>query len=199
MSDTLARLRTLTLGTVAACLLAACGEDPVLPPATLPVTEHTLVLSALRGTSVLTPSGYNMFVLLPVRTDQTTEFDFAFDIGPDSLYGLGTTGDTISVLMPRGSLGFAADGGLQTTSVPFDSIVMGLLNGYERELPTRIQVGGVVMAASRVQQCSFQVVRPRVAKLRIDAIDLATRQVTIRVVIDPNCGYLSLRPGLPTE
>ena len=199
MSDSLARLRTVSLSALAVASLAACGTDLVLPPPQLPVTEHTITLSALTGTFVRTPSAYNMFVQLEVRTDQTTEFDFAFDIGIDSTFGLGTAGDTIAVLLPRGALGFTADGGLQTTPVPFDSIVRGLLSGYEREQGVRVGVGDVVMAASRIQQCSFQVVRPRVAKLRIDQIDFATRQVTIRVVINPNCGYLSLRPGLPTE
>jgi len=199
MCDLLARLRTVTLWALAAAPLAACGDNPVLPPAQVPVTEQQITISALTGTDVRTPSAYNMLILIEVRTDETTEFDFAFDIGIDSVLGVGTTGDTVAVLLPRGALGFAADGGLQTTTVPFDSIVMGLLNGYERGRPVRIREGDAVMAASRIQQCTFQVVRPRVAKLRIDQIDLVQRRAVIRVVINPNCGYLSLRPGIPRE
>lgn len=196
MRDRLRLLPALAPWALAA-LLAGCSDNPVLPPATLPVTEQQILLSALTGTDVRMPSAYNMIVLAEIRTDNTTDFDFAFDIGIDSAFGVGTAGDTVAVLLPRGALGFNVDGGLQLTTTPFDSIMRGALDGYEREQPVRIRQGDVLLAASRTQQCTYQVVRPRVAKLRVDSVDVAARQVSIRVVIDPNCGYLSLAPGLP--
>lgn len=197
MSRLLAGPRAFGLPMVAAVLLASCGEDIVLPPATSPVTEQQILLHALTGTSVQSPSAYNMLILLEVRTDQTSDFDFAFELGIDSVLGVGTAGDTVAVLLPRGALGFAADGGLQATAVPFDSIVQAPLEGYEQQKPTRIRTGDAVLAISRLQQCNFNIIRPLVAKLRIDTIDLIARTVSIRVVIDPNCGYLSLAPGIP--
>ena len=183
----------------AAGLLVACGNDVVLPPATSPVTEQQITLSALSGTDVLTPSAYNMLFLLEIRTDETTDFDFAFEIGPDTALGVGTTGDTVAVLLPRGVFGFTPDGGLQTTTIPYDSIMRAPLEGYIGDKPTVIHAGDAVLAASRVQQCAFNVVRPRVAKLRIDEVDFTLRRTVIRVTIDPNCGYLSLAPGVPKD
>lgn len=199
MSNPLAGPRASGLPLVAAALLAACGADVVLPPPTQPVTEQQITLYALTGTAVQAPSAYNMLILLEIRTDQTSDFDFAFEIGIDSALGVGTAGDTVAVLLPRGALGFSADGGLQVVGVPFDSIVRAPLEGYEQERPTRIREGDAVLATSRLQQCNFNVIRPLVAKLRVDDIDLVQRTAVIRVVIDPNCGYLSLAPGMPRD
>ena len=180
--------------------LAACGTDAQLPPAGLPVTQQQITLYALTGTDVRTPSAYVVSSTpIEVRTDETTDFDFAFDIGVDSAFGLGTTGDTVAVLLPRGALGFAADGGLQTSTLVYDSIKGAPLNGYERDHPLAVHQGQAVIAAGRLQQCTYQIVRPRaVAKLHVDSLDLADRKAIITVVIDPNCGYLSLQPGFPT-
>jgi hypothetical protein len=195
MSTPLAKTRAGVLPLLAAVLLASCGVDIVLPPATVPVQEDDFTLHALTGTPVDSPSAYSMLILLEIRTDETTEFDFAFEIGVDSVLGTGTTGDTVAVLFPRGALGFTADGGLQLATQPYDSILRGPLTGYQREQPTVIAEGEVVLAASRLQTCNFNVVRPRVAKLRIDDIDFVMRTVTFHMVINPNCGYLSLVPG----
>jgi hypothetical protein len=187
--------RAVVLPLVAAVLLAGCGDDIVLPPASQVVLEQQITLYALSNTGVQEPSAYNMLIPLEVRTDETTDFDFAFEIGPDSALGVGTTGDTVAVLMPRGTLGFVQDGGLQKTAVPYDSIVRGILDGYVRDVPTVIDSGDVVLAASRLQACNYNVYRPLVAKMRVDGVDFAARTANIRVTIDPNCGYLSLVPG----
>lgn len=187
--------RFAVLPLVAAALLAGCGEDVVLPPASRVVLEQTITLYALSGTSVQQPSAYNMLIPIEVRTDETSDFEFALEIGPDTALGLGTTGDTVAALLPRGALGFLPDGGLQLTTLPYDSIVRGTLEGYVSDLPTRIEAGNVVLASSRLQACNYNIYRPLVAKLRVDAIDFDARYAVIRVTLDPNCGYLSLVPG----
>ena len=55
--------------------------------------------------------------------------------------------------------------------------------------------GDVVLAASRMITCVGNQPSPRFAKLRIDAVDVASHSVSITLVIDPNCGYLGLEPG----
>ena len=199
MSDTTTRLRPRSWTLPAALLLAACGADISLPPAQLPVTQQVITLSAITNTPVGTPSAYNMLSLAEIRPEQTTNFDFIFDLGPDSSYGLGTTGDTIAVLIPRGGIGLVADGGLQVTFTPFDSIILAPLNGYENQLPTRVRAGDAVLAASRLQTCDFNIISPRYAKMEITSIDVPTRVAVIRVVIDPNCGYRQLSQGIPIQ
>ena len=179
--------------------LAACGGDLTVPPATRPITQHVFTLSAMTGTAVNTPSAYDLLLTSEVFTHQTSSFDFAFDIGPDSAFRLGTTGDTIAVLLPRGSLGFTPDGGLQQSPVGLDSIALAPVTGYETLKPTRIRSGDVLIEASRLQQCEFGILSPRYSKMEIQAISLVTRTILIRMIIDPNCGYRSLTSGIPTR
>jgi hypothetical protein len=189
------RARALT--PLLAALLVACGEENVLPPAQIPVAEQEIRLYALSGTPVNTRSGYSMLALVEVRLDRTNDFDFAFEIAPDSLLGVGTTGDTVAALLPRSFFGYLPDGGLQVTTVPFDSIELAPVEGYERERPTVVEEGTVLLAASRLQTCNFNIYRPKYAKLLVQQLDLVNRVAVIRVIIDPNCGYRSLLPGIP--
>lgn len=179
-------------------LLAGCGDAITLPPASVPIAQQQIELFALTETAVGTPSAYNMTTLAEVQVFRTNDFDFAFDIGIDSVLGTGTTGDTVAVLLPRAYLGFQEDGGLQWTLTGFDSVLIAPVEGYEKARPTRIRAGDTVIAASRLQTCNFNFIRPRYAKLYVESIDLATRRAVFRVVIDTNCGYRSLGSGVPT-
>ncbi len=184
--------RRMPLAALAAAALAACGADLTLPPAQIPIAQQQITLYALTGTPVNTSSAYSMLGLAEVRTDLSTSFDFAFDIRD-------TLGGTQAYLLPRGSIGFVPDGGLQLTSLPFDSVVRAPNEGYVRDRPVPIDSGTVLIAASRAQTCSFSIVLPRYAKLLVLSLDRVNRVVVIRVVIDPNCGYRGLGSGIPTE
>jgi hypothetical protein len=199
MSDTQKMPRPVTrlLRFAGLLSLVACGQDLSLPPAQLPVTQQQITLSAVTNTPVNTNSAYNMVGLAEVRTDLSNNFDFVFDLGPDSSYGLGTTGDTIAVLMPRGYVGFVQDGGMQFTLTSFDSVVIAPALGYETQKPTRIRGGDVILAASRLQTCDFGILSPRYAKMDIVSIDVPSRTAIILVKINPNCGYRSLKDGIP--
>jgi hypothetical protein len=192
MSETLSRPRRRWLFALAAAALAGCGDELTLPPATQLITQQQITLFALSGTSVLTPSAYSMLNLAEVRVDLTTNFDFAFDIRD-------TVGGPQAFLIPRGNLGFGADGGLQLSTVPFDSLLLAPTEGYERIQPVPIDSGSVILAASRIQSCDFAVASPRYAKLLVLSLDMTTRSAVIRVIIDPNCGYRGLGTGIPTE
>lgn len=191
--------RSVLLALALAPALAACGDPFALPPAGLPVSEQRVILFALSGTPVNTHSAYSMLSLGLARTDQTNDYDFAFEIGPADKLGVGASGDTVAVLLPRGSLGFPADGGFQADERPFDEILLAPESGYDEERPAVIVEGSVYIVSSRRQQCNFGFVRPRYAKLWVELLDLAERVVWLRVVIDPNCGYRSLAPGFPTR
>lgn len=191
--------RAFTLAAV--LLLAACGSSVDIPPATVAVEQQQIHLYALNNTPVGTPSAYDMINLAETQTFRDNSWDFVFDIGPDSAYGLGTTGDTIAVLMPRNHFGFAVDGGLQWTLAPFDSLNIAPLypTGYDTTKAVRIRAGDVVIAASRGQSCNFGVTRPRYAKVLIQTIDLATLSSIMLLEIDTNCGFRGLGVGIPTQ
>ena len=183
----------------AALLAAACGPDISLPPAALEVTQQVITLSAISNSPVNTPSGYDAVGLSEVFTQNSSDFDFVFDLGIDSTFGLGHKGDTVAVLLPRGYMGFLPNGGLQTTFVAFDSIVLAPVSGYEGVKPTRIRAGDNVLVASRTQQCQFGILSPRYAKAEVFTIDVAQRLMQMRLIIDPNCGYRQLTSGIPSH
>ncbi len=183
-----------------AALLAACGDPFALPPANQPTSERIVILYALSGTPLSTPSAFNLVSGIEVRTDRTPDFDIALEFAPDSALGLGTTGDTIAALLPRGALGFAADPGvLIDSTTPWDSLRLAPTDGYTTDKAVRIDSGDVVVASSRAQGCNFGLVRHLYAKIRIDQVDRAQRRIVTLTVTDPNCGYRGLGPGIPVQ
>ncbi len=185
---------------ILALLLAGCGTDLTLPPASAPITQQQIILFALTNTPVNTNSAYDMLQPIEVRVDQTNAFDFAFDLRFDSAYGIGKHGDTVAVLIPRGAMGFVADPGL--IALPgifnYDSLQVAPAGGYTKDRAVAIHEGDVLYAASRIQTCNFGFTLPHYAKLIIQKIDLAAYSTTIRVVLDPNCGYREINSGIPT-
>lgn len=170
----------------------ACGDGIGLPAATIPNRIDTTTLYALQGTPIATPSAYDIVQRVRVRTDQTSQnvrFDFGFDITP--------AGE--AQILPGGLLGEAPAGILPMT-VPFESIVRAPeQEGYVRDSAVTIQVGSVFVGQSRSSGtlCSFLGSLPRYGKFRVLALDMDERTVTLEALVDVNCGYRGLEPGLP--
>lgn len=168
---------------------AACSTGFPLPPAGLVVDTGTVTLWALNGTDLVHPSAYDVVLQTVARTDRTSAFDFAFDVRVDTA----PPHDTVAVFLPRGTLGLYVDGGLQVTTQPFDAITLAPPSGYQDTVAVPVQVGTVVLAASRSQTCNFGYIKPLYAKIQVTAVDLVERSITFRIFTDPNCGYRSLR------
>jgi hypothetical protein len=169
-------------------LLAACRSPQSLPNATIPNTTDTVTLYALRGTPIGTPSAYALIGPEVVHTDQTALFDFAFNI------------DSLAVFLPSGTFsGLQRNSGLQKSSTAFKDIVMAPTEGYVIDQPLVISVGMVALMRSRSEICSDGQSRALYGKLHILALDLSARTVQFEVVVDQNCGYLGLAPGLPAQ
>src|SRR5574342_753057 len=91
---------------------SACG-DPFGQNAAIENTVDTVTLYALRDTPIRQPSAYNMFQppgLQAVRTDLTSDFDFAFDIDSAGR----------ALIYPTGVLGLSREPGLQLMARPFE-------------------------------------------------------------------------------
>ena len=177
-------------GLAALLFAAACGDPNELPDAQLENVVDTVTISALTGTPIRLPSAYSLPDRAPVRTDISAQFDFAFDI----LAASGTP-----VLLPRSALGFPIEGGLQPglqrREEPFAAITEAVSNGYLTRDTIPIATGERYMARSRVVCTSLGV--PQYGKLEILAIDATARTVTFQVLVDGNCGYIGLEPGIP--
>jgi hypothetical protein len=178
------RLLILALG------LGACSDSNGLPDATLPNVERTETLYSLVGTPVATPSAYALEGARRVRTDQTDAFDFAYSLQLDGSH----------VFLPRAALGLDPDNsvnpGFQIRSESFDAITVAPSNGYVSDVAVPIAVGERYVVRSRIT-CGIGV--PKYGKLEVLSFDDAARTVTFRILVDDNCGFKGLEPGLPTN
>ncbi len=173
-----------------AALLAAasaCG-DPFGQKAQFENTVDTLTLYALRGTPIRSHSAYNMFNLETSRTDTTSQFDFAFDISPEGK----------ALIYPSGALGLSRDPGLQVMDRTFDAVHSAPETGFTTDSAVAVAQDNVFVARSRVSAlyCVYVAV-PRYGKFHVLAIDTTARTITLEGLVDLNCGYRGLEPGLP--
>lgn len=169
--------------------LAACGDDFTLPPARAANAVDTVLVYALTGTAVGTPSGYQLEFRRVVRTDQTSLFDFAFDIT--------AAGDPI--FLPTGPLGLGEGSGLQVATAPFDSITIAPTGGYVYDSAAAAVTGTELLVQSRVTTCSYGGSASYYAKLRVLNVDMVERRAEFEILVNTNCGYRGLEPGLPTQ
>lgn len=178
----------LILRCFALLLLVACGDSNGLPDPTIPNVERSDSLYALVGTPVNTPSAYSLQGSSRVRTDQSIEFDFAFDIQSSGQ----------AVLVPRAALGIDANAdvkpGLQIQTATFDAITVAPSNGYITDQAIPIAVGERYAVRGRVT-CSQGL--PKYGKLEVVSIDPLARTIAFRILTNDNCGFKGLTPGLP--
>ena len=170
-------------------LVVACGDTSNLPAPVFANVVDTVSLYALRGTAITLPSAYTLEGAQPVRTDQSTQFDFAFDF--DSLKA--------PALFPTGAMNLGALSGLQRSTQPFDAIKLAPTDGYVFDKPVALDTGTVVLVRSRPIQCLFGSFVSLYAKLRVLGVDSTARRLNFEIMVDQNCGYRGLEPGLPKQ
>ena len=182
---TVRHLLTIT----AALAIWACGGDD-LPVATVENFEDSTQLGAITGTAITVPSAFSIPDRQAIRTDRSSSFDFAFDIV-----------DGEARLLPLKYLGVSSGSGvnpgLQFTTIPFDSIRSAVKNDYVTDSAVVVKAGDVLFARSRLVCTSLSV--PQYGKLEITALDTVARTLRFRFLVNNNCGYASLQPGLPSD
>jgi len=176
---------------VGAVLVAACSDPNALPPPTISNVVDTVDIFALDGTPVNAPSGFSVANARPVRTDQFNGFDFAFNLTPAGA----------AYFLPARVLGLpeaSLDPGLLGAGGTFESHTLAPFDGYVTDDSIPVAAGSNLLVRSRIV-CSIGV--PLYGKLEVLAIDAdpAARTITIRFLVNQNCGYRGLNLGLPTE
>ncbi len=172
-----------------ASLALACGNTTGLPAASITNVVDTVSLYALRGTDIALPSAYTLEGALAVRTDQTTLFDFAFDF--DSI------GEP--ALFPTEPLHLGTASGLQRVTTLFDAITLAPTGPYVFDKPLALDRGTIVLVRSRPTTCVFGPTVSLYAKLRVLAVNSTARRLDFEILVDQNCGYRGLAPGLPKQ
>lgn len=167
--------------------LAACG-DPIRIRAQFETVEDTVTVFAVTGTPVIAPAALSTVRHEAVRIETTRDFDIVFDInqaGEAVLYPVQLVG---------GSPGTT---GILKATQGFDAIVEAPRDGYVTEDPTVLTVGEVVLIEAEPVFCAGTINPWIYSKLVVDEIDVTTRTVVVRMVVDPNCGFRSLDEGVP--
>lgn len=183
-------MRRFLLLTLGAPLAAACGDPFALPRAAFTnVVDSTVSLYALSGTPPRTPSGYYMQFRETVLVQNGGIFDFAIDL------------DTLNrpVLKPTGALHLGRSSGVQVTPLAFDSIHIAPNGGFQQDSGVVVDVGQRAIVHSRDATCSFGIAAVYYGKLVILAVDTAARRIDFRILVNTNCGYRGLDPGLPAR
>ncbi len=164
-------------------MVAGCSDpfEPFLTPG--PGPEETELHDFTTG-SLLDPAAFDLFTRAPVRTDQSTSWDFVFAIDPD----LGPT------LQARESVvGLESAAGIQTSNSDFDTLIRAPEGDYTQSEPVPIAVGSVLAVRSR--QSPSLVARCRVfGKLEILSIEGSPPAATIKYVVNPNCEQRNIEP-----
>jgi hypothetical protein len=163
----------------------ACSDSELGDAATANVVD-TVTLGAINGAALTTPAAYSITVGSPIRTDESSAFDFAYDIIP----GKG------AVLLPLAALGLGTGGssnpGLQKVTTAFDDLKSGPTSGWLQTDTIPIAVGNVIAGRSRIV-CYLGV--PQYAKFQILAFNDVLKTVDLKVLANVNCGYRNLEPG----
>ena len=176
--------RPLLLLVLAAAV--ACSDTQLGDAATANIVD-TVALGAINGAALTTPAAFSITAGAPIRTDQSSAFDFAYDIIP----GKGP------VLLPLAALGLGTGGGsnpgLQKVTTTFDNLTSGPTSGWLSTDTIPIAVGDVLAGRSRIV-CFLGV--PQYAKLQVLAFNNVLKTVDLKVLANVNCGYRNLEPGI---
>ena len=169
-----------------------CSDPNPLPKPTVSNAVDTLALYATSGTDVWKESGYSTAERRVVRLDQSTTVDFAYQVTPDGRH----------ILLPGTLIGQAGTGGvspgLQVVDSAFDSLTYARTNGYLSEDTVEVSVGTVMYLKGRISPTCYYGY-PTYGKVEILLFNDETRAMQFRVLVNGNCGYKSLEPGLPTR
>ena len=187
-------LSILRLALAAALIFGsgACGGSVQLPDPIFINFVDTLELHALRSTPVPSASAFDIVGGFLARIELGDQFDFAFDFGDSDE----------AIMIPGQTLGIPVESGVQPLDQAFDDVLLGPLDDYVEDSIISVEVGTVFAGRSRLAAdfCStFLGALPRYAKFEVLAIDRVEDSITLKYLVNFNCGYRSLEPGLPVQ
>jgi hypothetical protein len=177
--------------------LGAC-RDPIELQATEPTLTDTLTVYALSGTPPGYPTALSLLSRSPIAVTGFGGFDIAFDIDE---------ANRILVHAARRVVSFGGQipqVGLQIVPGTFESVIAAPVSGYKVDSTIVASIGDVIVLQAVHNNgegdiCTFALDPNLYAKISIDSVFLATRTIVFRFGYDPNCGYRSFAPGIPTD
>jgi hypothetical protein len=192
LSRDLRRVATMFAAVAVLAAASAC-EDPFAPRASASVRTDSFTVFAATETPVNAPAAFNIVFFTTLRLEPTYGFDIVFDIDEAGNVQI------IPARLAGGAVTFGRVVGLQKITGDYDAVTRAPVTGYQYEAPVALAVSEGVLVELQADQCQFQTSRIVYAKLQIQAIDPVSRRIAFRVTYDPNCGFRSFLPGVPTE
>ncbi len=189
----LAGLRLAPFLILSATLATTACDDPFAPTATTSVRTDSFVVYAVSQTPINVPSAFNIVFFTPLRIEPSYGFDLAFDID-----GAGNV-VLIPVRLVGGALTASRVVGLQRANGDYDQVTLAPSSGYVYDSTLTLGLGGAAIVQIESSVCQYQVSQTVYAKMRILAIDVPKRLIGFEITYDPNCGFRSFKPGVPTE
>lgn len=199
---------------VAAVLIgatAAACDDPFSVDATTEVVEDTFVVNSVSDASV-PPAA-------PVALDMADQSNL-FDIGTrvpatrrlgSEFYAIGAgfdvavdvRGDSVVFLPPRlltTALTTVRRVGLRRDTTAFENARIAPGSGYVFDtVSVGARPGNTVFVVTQHPVCTSDYSLELYAKIGVVAIDPVARTATLRVRVDPNCGFRSFLDGIPSR
>ena len=191
------KLRLFSFAVFGAAIAASACTDPIHITAQSETVVDTITVYALSGTSPSLPSGLDLFTRQPIVVDGVAAFDVAFDIeSPTQVRILPVR---FVVTSPSGvrQVGIRKQPGL------FAQLVNAPSGVYPTDSSVVVSPGElVVLQTTRAFQgefCQYALQPYLYAKLSVISIDMAARTIQFELGLDPNCGFRSFLPGIPTS
>jgi hypothetical protein len=186
------RRLAVAVGAVAAIATAAC-DDPFAPRATTSVRTDSFVVYSVSQTPVNAPAAFNIVFFTTLRLEPTYGFDIAFDIDQAGKVVL------IPVRLVGGAITSQRRVGLQRIEGPYDQMTRAPTSGYQYDSTLALGIDDAALVELQTDVCQFQTSQLVYAKLQIKAVDPVSRTIVFRITYDPNCGFRSFLPGVPTN
>lgn len=187
-----ARRLVVVFGATALIGAAAC-DDPFAPRATTSVRTDSFIVYSVSQTPVNVPAAFNIVFFTTLRLEPTYGFDLVFDIDNDGKVVL------IPVRLVGGAVTSGRRVGLQRITGVYDEMTRAPTSGYQYDSTLVLAVGDGALIELQTEVCQFQTSQLVYAKLQIKAVDPVSRTIVFRITYDPNCGFRSFLPGVPTN
>jgi len=172
---------------------AVACDDPFAPRATTSVRTDSFIVYSVSQTPVNAPAAFNIVFFTPLRLEPTYGFDLVFDIDETGKVVL------IPVSLVGGAVTAGRRVGLQRIEGAYDEVTRAPTTGYKQDSTVTLDIGEAALVELQTDICQFQTSQLVYAKLQIKAIDAIARTIVFRITYDPNCGFRSFLPGVPTN
>ena len=171
-------------------LVGAC-DDPFKLKAQDENVSQPFIVHALSGSQLSFATALYFPARSVARVDGSFSFDVAFDLNPQ--------GDV--VLLPVNVVGQSPTGnrrvGILKAGAVYEAVLEAPKSGYTVDSVTVVKRGETVVVQAQETACSLSLTPYFYVKMVVDSLDIPLRTLFGRVMINSNCGFRSLAPGLP--